>query len=619
MLISESQVRIIKTFFNYWSNCMIKFNLKSFKSKILSGCAALLVIFMISLSFTLYSSRKNLNTTNYITEQLVPVTINLLDIQKGIKEIELLFYGSSLSQEMEMLKTAEAVKNNLMEKMLKTADTLKDTEFDGISQYFYSSSNIYQSYYDEGMKMAMAYISRGLSYGNNYRRMAFAPLSLRLQGEIGTIVGKLKQALDNKIIKAQRLQKISQNITLALVALSIILSIIISLRIADSLSKPIQLINKSTSKIASGDLTYTPEYHKDDEIGKFTSNFKTAIDNLKKLIFEVKDASGNTVKISEKVINSANRTSTDIENISNLLTTVETQFKGLSETIETTSESSEIISTNISRLTNQIEEQASSVTQTSTALEELSATINNVTIIASKNQKESNSLLQTTEEGGEKIEQTKNIVSDISKHASDMHEILEIINNIASQTNLLAMNASIEAAHAGEYGKGFSVVADEIRKLAESTGDNSKKISTVLTIITDKIKQAETASNDSRDSFEIITERMEKFINVFSEIAANMNEMAAGTGEITESAINLARITRIIKESAIDTNERTMDIDKVLQDLKSNQKMTEDAVNQINSVTGAIKESMQSLIRQTENNDVFIKKLDNEINKFKLS
>jgi len=598
---------------------MIRLNFKSFKSKILTGFAALLVIFMISLSFMLYTSRKNLKTINYITDQLVPVTINLLDIQKEIKEMELLFYSSSLSKEMEILEKAETTKNNLMLAMLETADALENTEFDNIAQYFYSSSNIYQSYYDEGIKMAMAYTSKGISYGNNYRRMAFAPLSFRLQDEIDTIVVKIKQSLDNKIANAQKLQAISQNISFALAALSIILSIIISLKIAHSLSKPIELINKSTSKIADGDLTYIPEYDKDDEIGKFTSNFKTAIENLKKLIFEVKDASGNTVKISEKVINSANRTSSDIENISNLLATVETQFKGLSETIETTLESSEIISTNVSRLTNQIEEQASSVTQTSTALEELSATINNVTVIASKNQKESSSLLQTTEEGGEKIEQTKNIVSDISKHASDMHEILEIINNIASQTNLLAMNASIEAAHAGEYGKGFSVVADEIRKLAESTGDNSNKISTVLTIITDKIKLAETASNDSGDSFEIITERMGKFINVFSEIAANMNEMAAGTGEITESATNLARITRIIEESAVDTNERTNSIDKVLQDLKSNQKITGAALNKINSVSSAIKESMESLITQTENNDVFIKKMDSEINKFKLS
>ncbi len=598
---------------------MNRINFKSFKSKIMTGCFTLLLIFMVSLSFMIYTSRKNLNTTNYITGQLVPITITLLDIQKGIKEIELLFYASSLSKDMEPLNTAEEVKNKLMNEMIQTAESLKNTEFEDISQYFYSSSNIYQSYYDEGMKMAMAYISKGISYGNNYRRMAFSPMSLRLQGEIGTIVQKLKDSLNERINRAQKLQNLSQNIIIVLVILSVFVSIIISIRIAYSLSKPIELINKSTSKIAAGDLTYVPEYSKDDEIGKFSANFKTAIENLRKLIFEVKDASGNTVKISEKVINSANKTSDDIINITNLLSTVETQFKGLSDSIGITSESSEIISSNISSLTSQIEDQAAAVSQTSTALEELSATINNVTNIASKNQQESQNLLETAAEGGERIEQTKNIVTDISRQASDMHEILEIINNIASQTNLLAMNASIEAAHAGEYGKGFAVVADEIRKLAESSADNSNKIRTLLTIITDKIKEAETSSNDSRDSFENINEKMNRFVNAFSEIAANMNEMAAGTGEITESSINLSRITRAIEEGALDTNSRSSSIRKILQELRSNEKMTEDAIGKINSVIITIKESMETLIEQTENNDVFIKKLDNEINKFRLS
>ncbi len=225
----------------------------------------------------------------------------------------------------------------------------------------------------------------------------------------------------------------------------------------------------------------------------------------------------------------------------------------------------------------------------------------------------------TRPEGGERIDQTKTIVSDISKHASDMNEILEIINGIASQTNLLAMNASIEAAHAGEYGKGFAVVADEIMKLAESTSDNSNKISSLLTIIIDKIKTAESSSSESRDTFQNINEKMHRFINAFSEIAANMNEMSAGTGEITESSLNLSRITREIEDSALDTNKRTMSIGQILQDLKSNERMTEEAIGKINTVTHKIKDSMDMLIEQTKNNDIFIKKLDNEINKFKLS
>ncbi len=598
---------------------MKKSKFRTFKSRILLSCSLLLLIFIISLSFMLYTNKRNLKTINYITEQLVPVTVNLLEIQKEIQGIELNYYSAALSKDTEILFSAEKETTDTLTKMLQTADSLVGTAFSDIADYFYASTTMYQKFFDEGTIMAEAYINRGTSYGNTYRKMSFAPLSQRLQEEIDTISVKIKKALDEKIHEADQLQKMSQNITFILIGMSILLSVFISIRIANSLSKPISLIIKSTSKIAEGDLTYVPDYKKNDEIGKFSSNFKIAIDNLKKLIFEVKDASGNTVKISERVINSANRTSEDILNISDLLSTVEDQFKELSLSIGTTSESSEIISRNISSLTNQIEDQATAVTQTSTALEELSATINNVSVIASRNQKETQTLLETAEEGGERIDQTKTIVSDISKHASDMNEILEIINGIASQTNLLAMNASIEAAHAGEYGKGFAVVADEIMKLAESTSDNSNKISSLLTIIIDKIKTAESSSSESRDTFQNINEKMHRFINAFSEIAANMNEMSAGTGEITESSLNLSRITREIEDSALDTNRRTMSIGQILQDLKSNERMTEEAIGKINTVTHKIKDSMDMLIEQTKNNDIFIKKLDNEINKFKLS
>ena len=599
---------------------MIKSKTRTFKSKILLGCSALMLIFIISLSFMLYTNKRNLKTINYITEQLVPVTVDLLEIQKDIKEIELHFYGASISEDSSNLIKVQSETSFILKKIFSTVNNLlTGNDLSYISDYFYASTMMYQKYIDEGILMTNAYINKGKSFGEIYKKSTFAPLSQQLQEEIDTIVEKVKNELNTQITHAQEIQSLSWNITLALIALSIILSVFISIRIANSLSKPISLIIKSTSKIAEGDLTYVPDYKKNDEIGKFSSNFKIAIDNLKKLIFEVKDASGNTVKISERVINSANRTSEDILNISDLLSTVEDQFKELSLSIGTTSESSEIISRNISSLTNQIEDQATAVTQTSTALEELSATINNVSVIASRNQKETQTLLETAEEGGERIDQTKTIVSDISKHASDMNEILEIINGIASQTNLLAMNASIEAAHAGEYGKGFAVVADEIMKLAESTSDNSNKISSLLTIIIDKIKTAESSSSESRDTFQNINEKMHRFINAFSEIAANMNEMSAGTGEITESSLNLSRITREIEDSALDTNKRTISIGQILQDLKSNERMTEEAIGKINTVTHKIKDSMDMLIEQTKNNDIFIKKLDNEINKFKLS
>ncbi len=134
-------------------------------------------------------------------------------------------------------------------------------------------------------------------------------------------------------------------------------------------------------------------------------------------------------------------------------------------------------------LENKIEDQSSSITQTSAAIEEMDASISNVRVITEKKETASKDLVSHTVEGKRKMEEMGKGIDSIDSNIDSIQEIIKVINHIATQTNLLSMNAAIEAAHAGSAGKGFAVVAAEIRKLSESTSGNAKLISNTLKTI----------------------------------------------------------------------------------------------------------------------------------------
>ncbi len=595
-------------------------NLNSIKAKIFISCISLVIIFCIAIGFMFYSSSRNRNSMQYVTQELMPITVQLFDISNNIKDIETLFYTASLTKEKDLLiNSAKKLYNNLISKTDAIEKSLEQTQFTDISDYFKISKGVYNVFFDEGLRMADTYIERGNNHGDSMRKMNFEPLSQKLQDEIEIIVLKLREDLETTSAETSRLLDVSKNITLISIIVSIIIAIIISGVVARSISKPISIIIDTTSKIAEGDLSTFPVYKKNDEIGKFYKNFSIALNSLKSLIHEVKDASNNTVDISGKVIDSANETYGNISNIITRIEAIKNLFENLSRAVSITSESVENISGNINTLTEKIDGQSSIVTQTSSAVQQLYSTITNVNSISNENLTESKELTQITIIGGGKIEKTKSIVDDIKGEASKMYEILQIINNITRQTNLLAINAAIEAAHAGEAGKGFAVVANEIRNLAESTSENSNKIKNILGIINEKISLASNISAESQTGFSTINTKLEEFINGFTTINNNMNEMSSGTGELNGAALNLANITKAIKADAYDINKRTVQIDNIIKDLNSTYMDTNSAVLEIDKCINEIKLSMSNLSVLIDSNNNIAKHLDNEVNKFKLA
>jgi methyl-accepting chemotaxis protein len=334
------------------------------------------------------------------------------------------------------------------------------------------------------------------------------------------------------------------------------------------LKKQIEAIGKVSKNMADGDLSKSITLIPNDSIGDLAENFNIAIASLKKIISGVVSTSDKGHKLNESLSDRISQIEISSGEMSNSLEKMHNKIKEENNQIIEASSALEEISANTSSLSKQISMQAESVSTTSAAVEEMAASILNVSRVADSRQNVTESLIIMTKEGSEKIEEANIIVQEAVKNMGAMQEMLEVINNITSQTNLLSMNAAIEAAHAGDAGKGFAVVADEIRKLAESTAENANEISDSLSGLINGINKTADVTKQSGDSFRKIEGEVRNFVQAFAEISASTRELSEGSREIQDSTISLLDITSNIKTGSEEMTLGANDINIALLRIK---------------------------------------------------
>ncbi|GHV96464.1 methyl-accepting chemotaxis protein [Spirochaetia bacterium] len=405
---------------------------------------------------------------------------------------------------------------------------------------------------------------------------------------------------------------------LAMIVVVVVIFFIFNLFIS-SLLNPLKGMVTTLNQIAGDwDLTRRLEIRQKDEVGTLAEFFNLTFEKIGELLKGIKGQAFSLSDTGDELAANMTETETAIGKINNHIQGMRGQVLNQADEVNSAAGAMERIIAGLDKLNGQISIQVDSVSQSSSAIEEMLANIQSVTETLVKNTANINSLAESSKTGRTDLQKVSTDIQEIARESEGLLEINSVMQNIASQTNLLSMNAAIEAAHAGESGKGFAVVADEIRKLAENSAAQSKTISAVLKKIKSSIDTITKSTSVVLERFGTIEQEVTTVSNQEAQIRNAMEEQGIGSRHILEAITQLNSVTDLVQSASSSMSAESKEVMNQSGNLKritgevagGMDEMTESA-DQINSTVTRVKEI-------TQENKQNIGALSAEIARFKV-
>jgi methyl-accepting chemotaxis protein len=396
-------------------------------------------------------------------------------------------------------------------------------------------------------------------------------------------------------------------VSVSLLIVSSILTVIVFRRI---IVLPVRKIVTVLQHISEGTLTEKLDIRNRDEIGNMARFMNLMSDSMRHLIVLIRDQSQRLQAIGGNLASSMNETAAAIHEISSNTESIKTQVTNQAGSVTQTTASMGEITGDINTLNGLIREQTDDIALSSSAIEEMLANISSVTGTLSSNTKNVQELSVAAENGRASLFEVSQNIQEIAKNSEGLKDINSVIDGIASQTNLLSMNAAIEAAHAGESGRGFAVVASEIRKLAESSNQQVKTVSEVLKKIQASIRKISESTDDVMRKFETIDAEIRTVTDQEENVRAAMEEQNAGSKQILEAINGLQTKNSSVKEGAsrmlsrsdlvIDESRKleniTAEINTGMDEMAVGTREINTAVQNVNQISVENRENIEALI-----------------------
>ncbi|MED3655150.1 MULTISPECIES: methyl-accepting chemotaxis protein [Heyndrickxia] len=511
-------------------------NLKTAKKLALLIAIEILALVLVGVMSLIFMKNIANETEKMFTHRFIPNQWlgKVIEDNRAIDEdiLELMITKNSIrNKEMiDDIVTLQKEINDVMEKLFSAK--LTPAEMEKLEAYKKSDIDL-QKLQEKVIQLAR----------NNQNTEAYQLYTAELLPQVELVNTTLKdlQKLNEKVadqLNDNNKQTINNAILLVILisAISIIVLILIGLFITKMIVKPTNHIAKLLSKAENGDFTVKGTYQSKDEIGKLTASFNNMISGLQGIIKTVRDTSQQVAAASEELTASADQTTAATEHVATAIQEIASGAEQSSAKIEENSNSLNEILHGVTRIAESSTNVSELSRETSTEAEEggnsVEGTLSQMKFIH------------------ESVNNLNEVIQTLSNRSYEIGKILDVISGISDQTNLLALNAAIEAARAGEHGKGFAVVADEVKKLAEQSQTSTQSIANIINSIqmdiknslemmnevTNNAEQGVTVTIETSQKFKAIIDQTKNIAPQIEEITATVQQISASVEEVSTSA-----------------------------------------------------------------------------------